>query len=466
MNRILFAVIIAYCTVSVLSCKKESFITDQNAQIYFSADTIHFDTVFTSTGSVTHFFKVFNNNDRRLMISRIKLMGSDSSFFHTNINGVPTTELSNISMEANDSLYVFVTVTINPDNAQLPFLVTDSILVEYNGNQRFVQLEAYGRNARFLRNYTVSSNEVFNNTYPYVILGELSVDEGATLSINAGTELYFHADAPLIVNGTLKANGTFSQPIVFSGDRLDEYYRDLPGSWPGIYFLNNSSNNTLTFCKIKNTYRGISVHNPSVNANNKVVVKQTIIERAYDAGIYLLNTSADISNSLVANCGTNVRIRAGGHYQFTHCTLASYSSNTLFRIYPVVSVYNYTDEDGTILSEDLDCTFTNTIIWGENGIAENEIETGKEGVDNYNLQFINCLYKAQNTPPFANFVSCIENEDPEFDQIDVAENIYQFTITSNNAPGLDNGTPTSYLKDLNDQNRNVGAPDLGAYEKQ
>ncbi len=466
MTRILFSFVFLYFLISVISCKKESFITDQNAQLSFSADTIHFDTVFTSTGSVTHFFKVFNNNNQRLMLNRIKLMGSDTSYFHTNIDGVPTSELTNISMEANDSLYVFVTVTIDPNNTQLPFIVTDSIMIEYNNNHRFVQLEAFGKNARFLRGHTVTSNEVFNNQFPYIILDGLQVEAGATLRINAGTELYFHANAPLLVDGTLEANGTVTQPILFTGDRLDYYYRDLPGSWPGIYFTGNSINNQLIFCKIKNTYRGISVHNPSLNMNNKVVMKQTIIERAYDAGIHLQNTSANISNSLVYNCGTNVRIRAGGQYQFTHCTLASYSNSTLFRINPVVSIFNYTNEGGIINSGDLNCNFTNSIIWGENGIADNEIETGQEGTDDFVLNFNYCLYKAHSIPLLANFESCMQNINPEFDQIDAAENIYQFTISSDTAPGLDSGISTSYVKDLKDENRNVGAPDLGAYEKQ
>ena len=65
MTRILFSFVFLYFLISTISCKKESFITDQNAQLSFSADTIHFDTVFTSTGSVTHFFKVFNRKTKR-----------------------------------------------------------------------------------------------------------------------------------------------------------------------------------------------------------------------------------------------------------------------------------------------------------------------------------------------------------------------------------------------------------------
>jgi hypothetical protein len=46
-------------------------------------------------------------------------------------------------------------------------------------------------------------------------------------------KVYFHADAPMVVRGTLNAIGEKydSTRIQFAGDRLDEYYRDFPGSW-------------------------------------------------------------------------------------------------------------------------------------------------------------------------------------------------------------------------------------------
>src|SRR5699024_3344997 len=109
--------------------------------------------------------------------------------FTTNIDGVATPELRDIEIAANDSIYVFVTVTIDPNAAQIPFIVSDSILVEYNGNNRFVQLEAYGKNARFLRGETLITNTTFNNDLPYVILEGLRVDTNVTLTINPGTEL-------------------------------------------------------------------------------------------------------------------------------------------------------------------------------------------------------------------------------------------------------------------------------------
>jgi hypothetical protein len=68
------------------SCKKDSFITSENASISFSANSLHFDTVFTSVGSVTQSLKVFNLNDQKLRLSKIELAGGVSSAFKINVN--------------------------------------------------------------------------------------------------------------------------------------------------------------------------------------------------------------------------------------------------------------------------------------------------------------------------------------------------------------------------------------------
>ena len=45
------------------SCKKENIQSNENASLHFSNDTIIFDTIFTSIGSITHQLTVYNNNN-------------------------------------------------------------------------------------------------------------------------------------------------------------------------------------------------------------------------------------------------------------------------------------------------------------------------------------------------------------------------------------------------------------------
>ena len=51
-------------------------------------------------------------------------MGGSQSAFRLNINGTAATQLNNIEIEANDSMYVFVAITINPTQQNLPFIKT------------------------------------------------------------------------------------------------------------------------------------------------------------------------------------------------------------------------------------------------------------------------------------------------------------------------------------------------------
>ena len=213
MKPIFFFVVI---TVIFLSCKKEQFITSPDASLSISVDTLSFDTVFTQVGSVTQSFKIFNNNDRKLRLSLIKLSGGIASAFKININGASSVEADNIEINANDSIYIFVQVTVNPSSVTNPFILSDSISIDYNGNKKWVQLQAYGQNAVFLKREKITGNVTWDNTLPYVIIGGIQVDTTSMLIISKGTKIFLHADAPFLIDGTLKVNGTKENPVIFS----------------------------------------------------------------------------------------------------------------------------------------------------------------------------------------------------------------------------------------------------------
>ncbi|RYG53596.1 MAG: hypothetical protein EOO01_03950, partial [Chitinophagaceae bacterium] len=138
----LFAAILICVSATFLlfGCRKDSFITSADARISVTVDTLKYDTVFTTVGSVTQSFKIINENNQKLRLSSIKLMGGNSSAFKINIDGVPANAATNLELEANDSVYVFVRVTVDPNTGNLPFIIRDSIQLMYNGNEKFVQL--------------------------------------------------------------------------------------------------------------------------------------------------------------------------------------------------------------------------------------------------------------------------------------------------------------------------------------
>ena len=124
------------------------------------------------------------------------------------MNGTSAAEVNDVEINANDSIYVFVQVNVNPTASTLPFIFRDSIQIIYNGNKKLIQLQAYGQNAIFLKNNMLTGNVNWNKNLPYVVIGGIQIDTNATLTISAGTKIFLHADAPFLVDGTLKANGT------------------------------------------------------------------------------------------------------------------------------------------------------------------------------------------------------------------------------------------------------------------
>lgn len=118
------------------SCRKDSFITSPEARIGLSIDTLKFDTVFVSAGSTFRTLIIKNENDQQLRLSSLKLMGGNASVFKMNVDGTPGHQFSNLDIAANDSLFVFIQVNVNPNAANLPFVIRDSIQIEFNGNNK------------------------------------------------------------------------------------------------------------------------------------------------------------------------------------------------------------------------------------------------------------------------------------------------------------------------------------------
>ncbi len=462
------SLILLSCLMLILSCRKESFITSPDARVSITTDTLKYDTVFATAGSITQAFKIINDNDKKLRVSSVKLMGGSSSAFKINVDGTVGPEVTNLEIEANDSLYVFVQVNINQNTANLPFIVRDSIQISYNGINRLVQLEAWGQNAHFFRNKQVLVNETWNNDLPYVILGYLYVDTNQILTINKGCRIYVHADAPIIVDGTLQVNGEkdTADRVYFRGDRLDDPYKDFPAGWPGIYFLGSSINNVLNYAVIKNSYQAIGAQDPATNANPKVTLNECVIDNAYDAGIIAINSSIRARNCMVSNCGKNLYLVKGGNYQFTHCTAVTISSSFIQHRDPVLTVSNHANN----IPMPLTALFTNCIFWGENGLVDDEVVTFKNNGAGFDVTFNKVLWKVTNAPanvtlPFP----AINNQSPQFDSINTSRNYYDFRITkTTNSPALNAGaTGTGVITDLDGNPRSAGpAPDLGCFEKQ
>ena len=450
------------------ACKKDSYITSPEARVTITADTIRYDTVFTSAGSITQVFKIINENNQKLLLSSVLLKGGVSSYYSINADGFTGPVINNLEIAANDSAYVFVQVNIDPNADNIPFVIKDSIIVSYNGTDKKVQLEAWGQNAHFLRDKEITGNETWNNDLPYVILGYLYVNPGSTLTINKGIRIYTHADAPIIIDGTLKVNGEkdTADRVYFRGDRLDEPYKDYPASWPGIYFREQSINNVFNYAVIKNAYQSIALEKPAVNANPKLTLNECIIDNSYDAGIVSINSSVKATNCLISNCGKNLVLAQGGIYDFTHCTVASFSNNYILHKEPVLYLSNYILDNNTPVPADLTAAFTNCIFWGDNETTvEDEVVVTKSGTTAFTVNFESNLWKVKNNPADAVLNNIVANQAPEFDSINTARQFYNFRLKEI-SPAINKGANTFVVIDLDGNARPVNLPDLGCFEKQ
>lgn len=459
--KTLFSALVPLLLLALLSCSKDSLITSGDARIRITADTLHYDTVFAQTGSVTQSFKIVNENNQKLRLSEVKLMGQAQSSYKINIDGQAVTQASNIDIAANDSIYVFVQVNIDPSSDQLPFVVRDSIRVAYNGNEEWVQLEAWGQNAHFLRGYEVQGLEIWTNDLPYVILDYLYVAENSKLYIDAGCRLYMHANAPIIVDGVLWTNGGADSAyrVYFQGDRLDEPYSGYPASWLGIYFRAPSGNNFLRYAVIRNAYQALITEGGATQSPARLELDACIVDNAYDVGLWAINSSVKAVNSLISNAGRNLLVEGGGQYEFTHCTLVSISGGYINHKDPVVTLSDqYLNSTNPLAAR-----FVNSIIWGDGGLVENEVTLSASGSSSQ-VQFDHVLWKQSVAPAGVVASNLIPNQDPQFDSIDVSRRIYNFRLRET-SPARQAGLNAGVLTDLDGRPRLSTTPDLGAYER-
>ncbi|HLP19759.1 MAG TPA: hypothetical protein VK174_05635, partial [Chitinophagales bacterium] len=218
------------------NCRKEQF---GNANISFSRDTLTFDTVFTSLGSTTKYFKVFNTDKKAVRIEDIQLKHLVGTQFRINVDGVNGDHFTNIEIPAKDSIYIFVEVTVNPNSAATPFVIIDDVQFLIGGQTSTVHLQAFGQNAHYHYGEELTNSATWSNDLPHVIIAHDSVPGvyvrcNSTLTIMPGTKVFFAGSSALFIEGTLKAEASnWSDSIVFQGARLEQFYDNQPGQWFG-----------------------------------------------------------------------------------------------------------------------------------------------------------------------------------------------------------------------------------------
>jgi len=388
--------------VFAFGCKKDDDIsTDPSDILAFSQDSVIFDTVFTTVGSTTRLLKVYNNNDQTVSISNLSVNGGEASNFRVNVDGVPGTLFENVEIAADDSMFIFIDVTVDPTLDGNPFVIEDRLNFLLNGNMQEVLLVAWGQNAIF--HYPQNSigslgiscldpdGDCFNeeppvdanwtSELPHVVYGYIVIDEFDHLTIEEGTQIHFHADAGMWVfqGGQLTVEGTKENKVVFQGDRLDFVYDDVPGQWDRI-IINESPagmDHVIKHAIIKNSTFGIQAkpfaanEDASTNSSispNKLIMENVIMQDHSATALWATNFRVEAENCLFANAGSYCGLFQGeGQYDINHCTFANYwTENT--RTSPGFLISNsYLNEFNgmvQVTKSILTSTLTNNIFYG------------------------------------------------------------------------------------------------------
>jgi hypothetical protein len=447
---------IFFLLILLSSClrKEEKISTDVNHRLEFSKDTIFFDTLFAAApkGSITKRLKVYNRNKNAVTISSIELGGKVTSPYQIIVNGKATVYEPNVSLLGGDSLYILVSVAIEPTTESLPFIVTDSIVFRTNGNSQKVDLVAYGQDAVFLDNLTVPCNETWTNEKPYVVYNSVRVAPGCTLTIQKGSEIFFHDNALLNIEGTLLVHGEKNDQVVFTSDKFGQIYDELPGQWEGIIFTSSSKNNELKWAVVKNAFTGIKILNDPVDVDTIAEVRfvNSIIKNMKNMGVEAQGTDVYGENSIFANCVRQTFFGSGGgNYHFKQCTFASYSFE-FFREQPAVG---FSDVSGSI-SGALKARFNNCIIWGG---QLNELSLLESGLNSFDFKTSTSILKTTRTDQ--NINGNLVNIDPQF----VSPVKLDFHL-KDISPAINAGQNLGIAEDLDGKVRDA-TPDLGAYEK-
>ena len=134
----------------------QDFMTGDGVNIRFELDTLRFDTVFTELGSATRSVKIYNDGDEPVKLDEIYVEGMTGVEFIFNADGVPGGLVEDAIIWDNDSIYVFVEVTIDPDEpvSASPFVIEDRLVVKTGAKEQSILLEAWGSRLEHTSTYT------------------------------------------------------------------------------------------------------------------------------------------------------------------------------------------------------------------------------------------------------------------------------------------------------------------------
>jgi hypothetical protein len=471
--HIILVLVMAAVLGNTTSCRKQQKVQTVGGELKFSDDTLSFDTVFTAAGSFTTQLLIYNPQNEEVILSSVRLKAGGSSYFHLNVDGFKGNNIPNIRIAAHDSVYVFATVNINPNDSLTPFVVTDSLVASLNGKEFYVPFMAYGQNAHYMDRDSINTNITWLTDKPYVVLHPFVVGPQGTLNIPTGCRVYMHQDARFFVYGQFNAGttGSSTDSVLFQGDRLDRRYfgfQGYPGEWGGIYFVPGSAGR-ITRSIIKNCggatrYWNYSVFPAAIEVDTAAAlfIDHSVVKNSIGYGLLSYSGNVVATNCLFAATGAYaMAVIQGGYDSLTNCTFANDGGTGLTHsATSTLAVLNYYSPDGrNYFYGDLNGVMRNCIVYGT---LDSEVVFSSAPNAAANFRVDHCLLKMGTVrDPFVTYTGCLFNQDPLF--ANTNQNDYHL---QDGSPAIDSGIPWAGIgsTDLDDKPRENRTIDMGCYE--
>ena len=318
--------------LAVAGCSdNDSFTTNPTATLTFSKDSVLMDTVFSTVGSRTYDFWVYNRSRDGVRLQSVRLRQGNQTGFRVNVDGsyldnALGSVVTDLEVRKGDSIRVFVELTA-PENGrtEAQMIEDDLLFLLESGVEQKVCLRGYAWDAVQLRDVVVTKDSLIESTKPVVIYGGLRVDSAATLTVR-NTTLYFHNGAGIDVYGRL-----LTEHAVLRGDRLDHMFDYLPydrvdGQWRGLTFHSTSYGNQLVDTEIRNAERGVvcdsaAFYGPDVQ---RLYMERSIVHNCKGDGLLAFNSFVGLLRCQFTNTLGDCVAIYGGAAVIDHCTLAQF----------------------------------------------------------------------------------------------------------------------------------------------
>ena len=204
---------------------------------------------------------------------------------------------------------------------------------------------------------------------PFVLSNNVTVNPGATLTIEPGVEVMFGENFSLIVDGTIVADGTPERNILFTTN-------DPSGimAW-GTIEIDGTQPSSFVNCIVENGTNGITVNSGVLDVENSVIRSNSENGITMNGGTLTVQNSDLANNSLSAttnNTFSAINIAGGNLASVENDTIDSNGNGVLIAGGSQVNVYNNvftSNGNGLLITGQLN---------GTTNISQNEISSSTQ----------------------------------------------------------------------------------------